>query len=200
MAEEPRADNLDDDAAFAQAMQDVVPLSEQGGVTRTDQRTPREVTQSHINRREAAQGDTPNVDPNFLTEAEVPQKQPLEYLEWRKDGVQLAVFDKLRHAGYDIEGHLDLHRKTVKEARTMVFNFVRMAQANGWRCLLISPGKGELSPTPARLKSYLDAWLRAHPEVIAFCSAQRQHGGVGAVYALLRKSKESSENNRERFS
>ena len=193
-------DDLDDDSAFAQAMQDVVPLSEQGSVTKTSQRAPLEVTQAQLSRREAAVGNTPEVDPNFLTLSEVPQKEPLEYLEWRKDGVQLAVYDKLRHAGYEIEGNLDLHRKTVKEARSLVFNFIRLAQGKGWRCLLISPGKGEFSSTPARLKSYVDAWLKAHPEVIAFCSATRAHGGVGAVYALVRKSKESSEDNRERFS
>ena len=74
---------------------------------------------------------------------------------------------------------------------------MRQASAKDWRNLQIAPGKGELSKTPGRLKSYLAHWLEAHPEVIAFCSAQRHHGGVGAVYVLVRKSPKSSELNRE---
>ena len=59
------------------------------------------------------------------------------------------------------------------------------------------PRKGELSRTPGRLKSYLAAWLEEHEQVIAFCSALRQHGGVGAVYVLVKKSVTSKEHNRE---
>ena len=123
--------------------------------------------------------------------------QPLESLEWRKDGVQRGVFDKLRRGGYPIEASLDLHRKTVKEARLLVYSFVNQAVAYNNRCILFSPGKGEFSKTPGRLKSYVAHWLIEHPETIAYCSAQRHHGGVGSVYALVRKSASSRELNRE---
>lgn len=187
-----------DEAAFAQAMQDVVPLSKATNVDNNSRNTgPQEITATHLARRRAATEESKPESEHMLTLAEVPQVQPLEYLEWRKDGIQLAVFDKLRHAGYPIGGHLDLHRKTVKEARDMVIEFIQLALKKQWRCVLMSPGKGEHSPTPARLKSFLAAWLVAHPYVNAYCSAQRQHGGVGAVYVLLKKSVEASENNRD---
>ena len=99
--------DLDDADAFQAAMQDVVPLGKEKD--KVTQREPREVTDTHLARRDAAEGKTPDVDPNFLTLAEVPPVEPLAYLEWRKDGVQLAVYDKLRHAEYPIEGSLDLH-------------------------------------------------------------------------------------------
>lgn len=188
-------DKPDEENLFAEAMQDVAPISKGRRVV---SKSGMEVTQTHLQRRDAALGLNDNrVDPNFLTLGEVKPRQPIEYLEWKKVGVQNAVFDRLRRGDYAIEASLDLHRKTVKEARTLVFNFLQLASAKNQRTLLISPGKGEFSKTPGRLKSYVAHWLEQHPEVIAFCSAQKQHGGVGAVYVMVRKSPASRELNRE---
>ena len=174
MKSDDHQDSKEDDL-FAQAMQDVAPLSKG---RQQERKATREITDAHLARRDAALGVHDNkVDPNFLTLSEVPPRQPLEYLEWKKDGVQNAVFDRLRRGGYDVEANLDLHRKTVKEARQMVYTFLKVASAKGQRSLLIASGKGEMSSTPGRLKSYLAFWLEEHPEVIAFCSAQRKHGG-----------------------
>ncbi len=187
--------DVSDDELFSSAMEDVAPIAK-GRQQNLD--VPRKSTGTYQHRRDAALGlENDKAEENFLTLAEVPMVQPLEYLEWKKDGVQRAVFDKLRRGGYAIEDRLDLHRKTVKQARDLVYLFVKRALARGQRCLLLSPGKGAFSDTPARLKSYVAAWLRAHPEIIAYCSAQRQHGGVGAVYVLVRKSDSSRELNRE---
>ena len=186
---------MDDDTLFAAAMQDVAPLAKG-----RQQALPgaREVTQAQLARRDAALGlEQERLDANFLTLGEVPPRAPLEFLEWKKNGVQNAVFDRLRRGDYALEGSLDLHRKTVAQARIEVFEFLQRTRALGQRHVLISPGKGEISATPGRLKSYLAHWLEQHPEVIAFCSAQRHHGGVGAVYVLVRKSPASRELNRE---
>ncbi len=186
---------MDDDTLFAAAMQDVAPLAKG-----RQQALPgaREVTQAQLARRDAALGlEQERLDANFLTLGEVAPRAPLEFLEWKKNGVQNAVFDRLRRGDYALEGSLDLHRKTVAQARVEVFEFLQRTRALGQRHVLISPGKGEISATPGRLKSYLAHWLEQHPEVIAFCSAQRHHGGVGAVYVLVRKSPASRELNRE---
>jgi len=191
----PGTTEVDDEQAFLDAMQDVAPI----GATTARPRKPASAdTIAKQNRRDAAIGLTKDtVDPNFLTLGEVPLKLPLEDLIWKKDGVQNAVFSKLRKGGYELQANLDLHRKTVKEARAELFQFLARASAKDLRCLIVSPGKGEFSPTPARLKSYVAFWLESHPEVIAFCSAQRHHGGVGALYVLMRKSPHSRELNRE---
>lgn len=189
-------DNTDDeDKLFAEAMADVARI-EKG---RAQALKPAQVvTAAQLQRREAALGlNSDLVDPNFLTLGDVEPVEPQAILAWKQVGVQNGVFDRLKRGGYPHQAQLDLHRKTVKEARQMVFNFLRLAQAKDWRNLLISPGKGELSKTPGRLKSYLHHWLRHHPEVIAFCSAARQHGGVGAVYVMVRKSAASREITRE---
>ena len=135
------------DDAFREAMQDVQPLNKG---RRQERKTSQTVSIAQLQRRDAAEGKLANaVDPNYLTLGEVPSRQPLEYLEWKKDGVQNAVFSKLRHAGYRIEGQLDLHRKTVKEARAAVFDYLNQANARDWRCVCIAHVKVNSAAHPA---------------------------------------------------
>ncbi|TMO58770.1 Smr/MutS family protein, partial [Pseudoalteromonas aurantia] len=48
------------------------------------------------------------------------------------------------------------------------------------------------------LKSYTNKWLQEMPQVLAFHSALKCHGGSGSTYVLLRKSDEKKQENRER--
>jgi DNA-nicking Smr family endonuclease len=185
----------DDEDLFRAAVTGVAPLK----VPSKPAKPRAEPTLSQRTRRENAEVDRqPSIDPNYLTLGEVKQLAPHELVSWKKDGVQEGVFRKLRLGQYPLEGRLDLHRKTVKEAREELFNFVRMALAKGWRCVLINHGRGERSPTPARIKSYTIAWLAQIPEVLAYHHPERRHGGAGAIYVLLRKSAAKREENRER--
>ena len=185
----------DDEDLFRSAVTGVAPLK----VPPKPAKPRAEPTLSQRTRRENAESDKqPSIDPNYLTLGEVKQLAPHELVSWKKDGVQEGVFKKLRLGQYPLEGRLDLHRKTVKEAREELFNFVRMALAKGWRCVLVNHGRGERSPTPARIKSYTIAWLAQIPEVLAYHHPERRHGGAGAVYVLLRKSAAQREENRER--
>ena len=190
---------------FASAMQDVQPLSPSKGKGKSKGKqtfaAPQRLSAEEVEarRRAAEEFQTEEDTTNFLTLGEVKPRDPLEVLEWRQDGIQLAVFDKLRKGGYDIARELDLHQRTVKEARGDIYQLISKAHANNWRCVLISHGKGLRSPAPAKLKSYVAHWLTQHPLVLAYCSAQRNRGGVGSVYALIKKSAASREENRERF-
>jgi len=190
------------DSDFFEAMSDVAPLPERHSrrVDAHPGEKPVEPTPAQLERREAALGNRqPKVDPNPLTLGEVPQLKPRDMLEWKKDGVQNEVFARLKSARYPIEGSLDLHRLTVKEARAEVHRFFALADAKRWRTVLIAHGRGEYSATPARLKSYLAFWLRELPQVIAFHSADRRHGGTGAVLVLLKKSAQAKEHTRESY-
>jgi DNA-nicking Smr family endonuclease len=182
---------------FASAMQDVQPLNQRRQTVTSQSRVASDGLEAR--RRAAEEFQTEEDESNFLTLGEVESLDPLEVLEWRQDGIQLAVFDKLRKGGYEIARELDLHQRTVKEARSDLYQLLNKAHDNNWRCVLISHGKGVRSATPARLKSYVAHWLTQHPLVLAFCSAQRHRGGTGAVYALIKKSAASREENRERF-
>lgn len=187
---------MDEDDLFKEAMEGVEPL--RGEAPRNPERLPHRSSPGELERRKAAAEHRRNrVDPNFLTLGEVPPMGPYDLLEWKKDGVQNGVYRKLRLGRYDVEARLDLHRKTVKEARVEMFRFLQTSLDLGVRTLLISHGKGEKSDTPGRLKSYVGQWLLQVPQVIAFHSAQPRHGGYGAVYALLKKTEEKREETRE---
>lgn len=189
---------MSDEDLFRDAMSDVEPLQHK----RVDpERGPAAVTPAQLERREAALGNRarePKTDPNYLTLGEVKLLHPRETLAWKKDGVQHEVFRKLKAGKYPIEARLDLHRLTVKESRAEVFRFIGLALAKGWRTVLISHGRGERSPTPARIKSYVAHWLQQMPDIIAFHSAIQPHGGTGAVYVMVRKSEAARELAREK--
>ncbi len=133
----------------------------------------------------------------IMTLGEVPQVEPQAVLAWRQDGVQLGVFDKLRNGDYRVEAELDLHHRSVKEARLLVWNFLQEAQLAGQRCVLIAHGRGERSAQPARLKSFVFHWLTGLPLAIAFHSAPPKLGGVGATLILVQKSHKAKALNRE---
>ncbi|MCF6193856.1 MAG: DNA endonuclease SmrA [Kangiellaceae bacterium] len=126
---------------------------------------------------------------NFLTDGEIEFVQPDEVLSFKISGLQPNVFKNLRRAKYQFDYHLDLHRMTVEQSRNAVFGLISQADTEGLRCFKITHGKGLLSPQPAKLKSYVNHWLKQIEQVVAFHSALPQHGGTGSVYVLLKKPK-----------
>lgn len=150
-------------------------------------------------RRKAAIGEEEQSS-NYLSGYEyvVPVK-PWDFLSWKRDGVQHGVFKQLRQGKYLADASIDLHRHTVEQARSAVFQFVRDSVAHSVRCGLISHGRGENRNPPALLKSCVNHWLKEMSEVLAFHSAQRPHGGVGATYVLFKKSAAKRNANREKY-
>lgn len=139
-------------------------------------------------------------DANFLALDHVELLDPWYPLEFRRPGVQHGVFRKLKQGKYPMDARLDLHRMTAEQARQEVFGFIREAHAYDLRNVLIVPGRGSHSRSAeALLKSYVNKWLPEFEEVQAFCSAQPQHGGTGAVYVMLAKSERKKEQNRVQF-
>jgi DNA-nicking Smr family endonuclease len=66
------------------------------------------------------------------------------------------------------------------------------------RTVVIVHGRGEKSNPPALMKSFVAQWLEQINEVQCAHSAQRFHGGTGAVYVLLKKSADKKIETRER--
>ena len=181
-------------ADFLSAMQGVAPLAQE----RIAPEVSREVTDAQRARRQAAEHDPRIDDPNYLHFRGIRPVAAEELIEYYKEGVQHGVRKKLRRGDYPIQDALDLHRRTVLEARHELYWFVQRALARELRLVLVSHGKGLHSETPGRLKSHVAHWLRQVPEVVAYSSAQRPHGGTGAVYVLLRKGELERIENRER--
>jgi DNA-nicking Smr family endonuclease len=195
--------NGPDKDLFERAMSDVAPLPERqrkrDGSRPSDNEDTAARARAKVKQRAAAMSDSRVAeDANCFTLGEVPQLQPHDVLAWKQPGVQEGVYRKLRLGKYAPEATLDLHRHSVREARAALLGFLQQSQRVNRRTLLISHGRGVHGATPARLKSYVAHWLRQCPEVIAMHSAQQRHGGTGSVYALLRKSPEDKEINRER--
>jgi DNA-nicking Smr family endonuclease len=148
-------------------------------------------------RRIAAVTDT-SVDGNPLSDTAVEPVGPHDEIGFMRPGVQTGVYKKLRLGKYPIEARLDLHRMKVAQARQEVFSFLQECLRHNVRTVLILHGKGESNPDGRGvLKAYVNKWLRDLSEVMAYHSAQKQHGGTGAVYVLVRKSDEAKRENRE---
>ena len=185
------------DSVFQKAMDGVAPLKE--GERKTVVRPRAQPTVGQLRRRRdaVAKGREEN-DRNPLTFGEIERVNPFDVLAWKKDGVQPRVFRRLAQGKYPIEATLDLHQRTVKEARDDVFRFIRSSSRNGFRSVVIVHGRGDKSDDPAKLKSYVAHWLVQSADVIGFHSAPRRDGGTGATFVLIRKSPSQKEENRER--
>lgn len=161
-----------------------------------------DITNKDYARRVAVNGPEEQGSESFETVSDdyVDMVKPGDLLAFKRSGVQDGVFKKFRLGKYPIEGRLDLHRKTVAEARIEVFQFVREALSYDFRMLIILHGKGERNiDRQAVLKSYVAKWLKEIPDVMAYHSAIQQHGGMGAVYVLLRKSEKAKQQTREKL-
>ena len=113
-----------------------------------------------------------------------------EELSYRAPGLQDGAFRKLQRGAWHVDSELDLHGLRADEARLAIVRFLAHAQDRGLRCVRIIHGKGLRSKGDGPvLKQRLDGWLRRRDDVLAFCSARREHGGTGAAYVLLRAPK-----------
>ena len=114
-----------------------------------------------------------------------------EHLSFTRDGVQKGVLRKLKSGQYSIQGEIDLHGLTLKQARQELSEFLGFAIDNRRLCVRIIHGKGRKQPDKQpRLKPAVNTWLQSHKSVLAFCSAREMDGGTGAVVVLLRKRQE----------
>lgn len=93
-----------------------------------------------------------------------------------------------------IDGRLDLHGLTQSEAHGALLRFLRAAVARDARLVLVITGKGRRDGEGERgvLRRQVPLWL-ALPDfralVIGFENAHIAHGGEGALYVRLRRSR-----------
>lgn len=150
-------------------------------------------------RRKAAQLDQAR-DVNLLDSISVIQQvDPHDVLSFSRPGIQHGVLKNLRQGKYEIQSMLDLHRHSVEQARQALWSFIADCHRQGVRCALVTHGKGEGREQPARLKSCVNHWLRQIDQVLSFHSAQKQHGGAGATYILIKKSSQARRRTGERL-
>jgi DNA-nicking Smr family endonuclease len=122
-------------------------------------------------------------------EAEIEAINPLDRLSYSQTGIQKRVFKKLRRGQYIIVDELDLHGLNVKQAKQRLLRFLESVLQVEGSCVSIIHGKGHRSGNKQPIiKQQTNHWLKQHPRVLAFHSAQPKDGGTGAVYVLLRRT------------
>lgn len=187
--------SLSDFDLFLSSMEDVEPLNHDTVKPLHIQSAPSLAQQE---KRKAAEADL-TIDENYLQSELVELLLPDALLSYKNKGVQEGVFKNLRLAKYQIDATLDLHGQPLKSARLALFDFIHDCHIKNIRVVLVRHGIGiKNKKTPGILKSYTNKWLQELPSVLAFHTALRQHGGIGATYVLIKKSDEKKHENRER--
>lgn len=107
-------------------------------------------------------------------------------------GLDRRSADRLRRGKLPIEATLDLHGFTQAEARGELDAFLARAQAGERRCVLVITGKGVTKAQGGVLRAQVPGWLDLSPNrerILAYARAQDRHGGLGALYVLLRRKR-----------
>jgi DNA-nicking Smr family endonuclease len=108
--------------------------------------------------------------------------------------------DKLVKGKMEIEGKLDLHGMTQARAYEALSRFILTSHQAGKRCVLVITGKGnknthseeQSDQTRGILRRRLPEWIShsaLHDLVLSMETAQPKHGGSGAVYLYLRRTR-----------
>jgi DNA-nicking Smr family endonuclease len=185
-----------EDQDFRALMRDVKPLRRNANRASPGQRRTRP-TEAQLARRESAQAEFGQ--DSFLSDDFVELLPPFDPMEFRRDGIQQGVVDRLRHGGYSAQSRLHLLRRPLAECRRVLPPFIHEAYAHDLRSVLIVHGRGTEIDSPANvLRSYLAKWLAQFDEVQAYVSALQADGGLGATWVMLRKSERARAENRER--
>jgi DNA-nicking Smr family endonuclease len=110
-------------------------------------------------------------------------------------GLERREKQRLARGTQAIDARIDLHGRTQSEAHAALLDFLRRAQAQGARFVLVITGKGGgpgSSGERGILKRQVPLWLRL-PEfrllVLAAEDAHVAHGGEGALYVRVRRAR-----------
>ena len=107
---------------------------------------------------------------------------------------------KLEKGELPIDGELDLHEMRQDEAHNALKSFIKSAHGSGKRCVLVITGKGARSVNPEHwmedergvLRKKLPEWLNGvdlSDIVLQHVQARPKHGGAGAFYVYLRRTR-----------
>ncbi|MFQ6546892.1 Smr/MutS family protein [Aestuariibius sp. 2305UL40-4] len=104
------------------------------------------------------------------------------------------AFRKMSRGKLDPDARIDLHGMTLDEAHPALISFILSEQARGSRLVLVITGKGRARAPEQRgvLRRQVPHWLRMAPvgqAVLEIREAHLKHGGSGAFYVYLRRSR-----------
>jgi DNA-nicking Smr family endonuclease len=136
-----------------------------------------------------AAGDKPAAAPRVEPQRQSPpatKSPPLAALDHR-------LKQRVARGRDAIDARIDLHGMTQNEAHGALRRFLRQAQANGAKMVLVVTGKGMRSASEGGvLKRQVPMWLALpefRPVIVGFDDAHVSHGGQGALYVRLRRQR-----------
>ncbi|MEL6946044.1 MAG: Smr/MutS family protein [Pseudomonadota bacterium] len=104
--------------------------------------------------------------------------------------IEDRVHKHLAKGRLSIDGRLDLHGMTQNQAQDRLLRFLDDSQRSGCRVVLVITGKGERGT--GILRRMVPSWFDLHAFrrlVNGYRAAHVSHGGDGALYVRLRKSR-----------
>ncbi len=110
--------------------------------------------------------------------------------------IDRRTFSRVSRGTVEIDDRLDLHGMTQQAAHGLLVRFLRQAQADGARLVLVITGKGRPSADDdfgerrGVLRQAVPGWLTAaelRPYVMGFGESAVPHGGSGALYVRIRR-------------
>lgn len=150
---------------------------------------PKDRLQVNILRKNASNSLVKEIVVDGLSDQFVIDVEPEEFLYWSKNGVQESQMHRLKAGQIAFEGSIDMHGLIVDQARNLLWEFLDEATRLEVRCVRVTHGKAlRKDKSKPIIKSYVNTWLRQHPQVLGFSSCQAKHGGTGAVYILLKRT------------
>ncbi len=151
--------------------------------------------------------DAPRPLPSFAVGEKAPRSGPAhDVLPGLTDRMRTLpvtmdrkAYGKLKRGKLQPEARIDLHGMTVDRAHGALSGFLFRAHGQGKRLVLVITGKGRRSdaggPIPVRqgvLRHNVPHWLSIPPLsglVMQVTNAHQRHGGGGAYYVYLRRSR-----------
>jgi DNA-nicking Smr family endonuclease len=129
-----------------------------------------------------------------------PKAKPHELTHGETAGIDRRTAGRFKKGKMAIDGRLDLHGHSQREAHVALKRFILDAFDRGKRCVLVVTGKGRRSQpdSPWRdrgtgvLRESVPRWLNEpglRAKVLSFSHAAPADGGEGALYVLLKRKR-----------
>ncbi len=102
---------------------------------------------------------------------------------------------KIKRGRLEVDAKLDLHGLRQEEAQRALNGFLRRAQADGAKVVIIVTGKGLTRDEGGVLRRVVPMWLQSphlRDLVVGFGEAARHHGGEGALYVRIRRAERAN--------
>ena len=103
-------------------------------------------------------------------------------------GLDGSTAERLRKGKVEPEATIDLHGLTQDRAHARLVTFIAREHQKGTRCVRVVTGVG----SPGVLRATVPRWLQEAPlraSVAGTQEAHRRHGGGGALYVYLRRTR-----------